>query len=96
MPASDELRKLYKDAQEFNIFVKEFPAQEGFMAFAGSLARLENTGFTKEARKKMDFMQASLFMTAGAGESREEAVQNAINLYKQAETWGRSTKNVEG
>ncbi len=95
MAVSEKLRKLYKDAQESNIVIKEFPADKGFIAFAGSRLKLENAGFDKETRKRMDFMQASLYMAGEAGDTREEAVEKAIDMFKQSETWIPITKNTE-
>lgn len=87
MPISEELRKLYGDAQESGLYIKEFPADKGFIAFVGSVWKLENAGFTKEKRANMDFMQASLYMAGHAGSTREEAVENAIEMFKRSESW---------
>jgi hypothetical protein len=88
MPITAELKKLYADAAQAGLFIKEFPAEDGkFMAFAGNIKRLENAKFTKEKRKNMDHMMASLHMTGGGGDSREEAVKNAIEMYYTSEGW---------
>ncbi len=77
---SDELKKIYADAAEEGIYVKEFPAEEGFIAFAGKTKKLENAGFDKEKRKNMDHMMASIYMSMGGGDSREAAVNHAVKM----------------
>lgn len=88
MPISDKLKKLYADAAESRIFVKEFPAEgDQFMAFAGRIDKLENAGFSKEKRNNMDYMMCSLYMAAGGGSSREDAVEDAIHMSRQSDGW---------
>ena len=84
---SDQLKKIYADAAEAGVFIKEIPAEEGYMAFAGSIKKLENAGFNKEKRKNMDHMMCSLYMAFGGGETREQAVENAIQMHYTSEGW---------
>ena len=92
MPISDELKKLYATGAESGLVIKEFPASEGYVAFAARRDKLENAGFSKEKVKTMDFMMASLYMAAGAGDTREEAVKKAMDMYNRSEGWIPQTK----
>jgi len=85
---STELKRLYADAHEEGIYVKEVPAEEGFMAFASSFRKLKNAGFdTKDKREGMDFLTASVWMAGAGGSTREEAVMAAVNMFKKSESW---------
>lgn len=88
MPASDELKELYADAFEKGFFVKEVPAEEGYVAFCGNVRKLINAGFkTKEQRKNMSLINCQFYMTPGGGETREEAVRSALELCLSSESW---------
>lgn len=87
MPVSDKLKKLYADAFEAGLFVKEFSAEEGSIAFAGSIRKLENAGYDKTKRASMDLIEASLYMAGEGGKTREEAVEKAIEMYRRSDSW---------
>lgn len=88
MTISDEVRKLYADAFERGIYVREWPSEVGFMAFASSYDKLNKAGFrTKEAKSKMKLMDCNVFMAFGGGESREESIENAIEAFRRSENW---------
>ncbi len=89
MAISKELKKLYADAFEEGIYIREFPmADNKKVAFAGSARKLKRAGFdTKEKVQKMDLVGCSLWMAAGGGDTREEAVAEAIDMFKRSEDW---------
>jgi hypothetical protein len=88
MAVSENLKKLYADASEQGLYVREFPSRDGPIAFVASKRKLANAGFdTEEKRKKMDLFSCNVWMIGGGGETREEAVQAAINMFKSSEDW---------
>lgn len=88
MAVSDELNKLYADAFEKGLFVKEYPSKDGCIAFAGVKRKLHAAGFdTKEKLNSIDLVNANVFMAGAGGDTREEAVQEAINNCVSSEDW---------
>ncbi len=87
MPASEKLRKLYGNAHELGAFVREFPSKEGVIAYVGSKRKLANLGYeTNEQRKNIDQFHCALYMTPYGAATREEAVEEALRMYKVFDT----------
>ncbi len=85
-----ELRKIYKDARDKGIFVREFPAEVNYLAVAGSVKRIE----TYERLFKMEIDVGKLTLghffefgpevaELGTGPTRSEACLNAIAEFKK-------------
>lgn len=90
----DDLHNAYADAWEAGIWVKEFGGTpKGFMAAAGSLYTIQelehhNPGLDIDVQELTlgDCIEMSL---PGGGTTREEAVLNAIQAFKDSDLWER-------
>ncbi|MEK7625355.1 MAG: hypothetical protein AAB467_03325 [Patescibacteria group bacterium] len=80
-----ELRKIYKQAWKEGIFLKEFQAQVGFLAAAGSIKQLRKVGKLLGLRNVFKTLNTlglgecvSAGTVPGTGSTRTEACLNAI------------------
>lgn len=86
---TEELQKIYKDAWDEGIWIREFGKAEGgdcYLAGAGSLEKLKE--IEKKLGREIETNELSLgdcvnLAAPGLGKTREEACRNAIEEFKK-------------
>lgn len=85
---TEELRKIYKDAWDEGIWIREFGRGSGedYLAGAGSLEKLKE--IEKKLGREIEISELSLgdcvnLSAPGIGKIREEACRNAVEEFKK-------------
>lgn len=86
---TEELKRIYQQAYQEGYWIKEFGAEKGYLAAAGSIKQLEE--LEKKLGREIDVDKLELgdvitISTPGSGSSREEACLNALRAYKEYES----------
>ncbi len=75
----------------WEVYIREFGEEKGYIAFAGRYLKLSGAGFTNTRMlENMDLMQCNIFMSPGFSEnSREESIKDAMENMEESERLGR-------